>query len=105
MSKIGKACSVENADIAKVFYMPHHVDHCCTDVIRGYCCFLGHSCTNVMPGHCVSTTYCNNGISGPTVAQQWEPLDPIVAKTATDGWVNMNGRTHKVFCTNARACI
>jgi hypothetical protein len=46
-NKIGKVFSLEFTDIAKVFFMPHHVGHCCTNVIKGQCC---------------STTYSNNGL-------------------------------------------
>jgi hypothetical protein len=53
------------AIVACHFIIVHNVIpyHCCrdvfqrhnTNVIRGYCCFLGHSCANVIPGHRVSS--------------------------------------------------
>jgi hypothetical protein len=32
--------SLEYTDIPKVFFTPHNVGHCCTNVIRGYCRIL-----------------------------------------------------------------
>jgi hypothetical protein len=37
-NNIGEAYSLEYTDIPKVFLAPHHLRHCCTNVIRGYCC-------------------------------------------------------------------
>jgi hypothetical protein len=34
MYKIGKVYFAEYADIQKVFFTPHHVGHCSTDVTR-----------------------------------------------------------------------
>jgi hypothetical protein len=44
---------LEYADIPKVFFTPHHVGHCCT---------------NVVPGHCCTTMSFNNDL--PIAAQQ-----------------------------------
>jgi hypothetical protein len=70
-NKIGKENSLEYTDIPKVFFTPHLVGHCCTDVTQGDCCALGHSCINVawscamvhsyrnvIWGHCA--TVCSN---------------------------------------------
>jgi hypothetical protein len=38
-------------DISKVFFMPHHVGCCGTDVIRDQCFILDHACTDVIPDH------------------------------------------------------
>jgi hypothetical protein len=65
MNKIEKVYALEYADIPKVFFTPHHTGNCCTNVIRGNCCVSGHSCTNVRQV---------------IVAQQWEPLGPIVER-------------------------
>jgi hypothetical protein len=37
-SKIGKVRSLEYTDIPKVFFTPHHVGCCCTNVIPGQLC-------------------------------------------------------------------
>jgi hypothetical protein len=72
-NKIGKVYSLEYTDIPKVFFTPHHVGPCCTNVIRGHCCVqiilslmlsqaivtqclptitLGCSCPDVIWGRC-----------------------------------------------------
>jgi hypothetical protein len=53
-NEIGKVYSLENTDISEVFFMPHHVGHCCTNVIHDHCYALGHSCT-VIWGHCCAS--------------------------------------------------
>jgi hypothetical protein len=44
-NKIGKVYSLEYTDIPKVFFMPHRVGHCCTDMIWLQCCTLGQCAT------------------------------------------------------------
>jgi hypothetical protein len=36
--------------------MPHHVGHCCTNVVWGYCCVCGHSCISVVRGYCATVS-------------------------------------------------
>jgi hypothetical protein len=38
--------------MSRVFFMPHRVYHCCTNVIRCNCHVLGHSFTNAIRRHC-----------------------------------------------------
>jgi hypothetical protein len=38
LSKAEKMYSLENTDIPKVFLTPHHVGHCCSNMVRGHCC-------------------------------------------------------------------
>jgi hypothetical protein len=40
---IGKVYSLEYIGIPKVYFAPHRVGCCCTDVIRCYCYVLGHA--------------------------------------------------------------
>jgi hypothetical protein len=71
----------------------------CTIVTPVRCCILGHSCTNV--------------IWGPSVVQQWEPLDTIGAQISNYGTSSstvaenetdkQTWTSQKVFCTHARA--
>lgn len=35
--KNGKVYSLKYTDILKVFFTPHNVDHCCTNVIQNHC--------------------------------------------------------------------
>jgi hypothetical protein len=49
-NKIGKVCFLDNIDITKVFFMPHHTGRCCTYVIRGQFFVSGHSCTLAIQG-------------------------------------------------------
>jgi hypothetical protein len=70
-NKIGKVFSMECIDIPKVFFMPHHVGHCCTDVIQGHCCSLGQSCTNVFWGHCCMNLIGTYFAPKVTLASMW----------------------------------
>jgi hypothetical protein len=65
-NRIGEVYSLEYTGIPKAFftYTPHHIGHCCSNVIEDHCCILDHSFTNVIPGHFCTTVCSNNGTLG-----------------------------------------
>jgi hypothetical protein len=71
--------------ISKVFFTPHHVSRCCTNVVRDHFRVFGHSCTYVTPDHCcVSVHSFNNVITVQRCATMGYNNDPIVTKNAVD---------------------
>jgi hypothetical protein len=84
-NKIGKAYSLEYANIPKTFLTPNHIGRCCTFVIPVHCCFLvsASAILALMPAqtifeqHCLPTMtfdrFCSSMIRSPIVAQQWAP--------------------------------
>jgi hypothetical protein len=61
-NKTGKVYSLDYTDISEVFFTPHYVGHCCTNVIWGQCHALYHSCTNVIHSHCCALGRCYNNV-------------------------------------------
>jgi hypothetical protein len=99
-NKIGKVYFLEYIDIPKVFFMPHHVGHCCT-VIQEHCwvtmcqqCPLHHCCTNAIRRNCCSTACSNNGTLFPSVVQQWGP--PRRNLTGRHAWTHTMLFTHTI---------
>jgi hypothetical protein len=86
-NKIGNVYSLEYTDIQKVFFTPHHVGRCCTNLIRGHCCILGHSCTSFIPCHC-----CPSSNNWPKVVLALMRSEvPLLRKTPRGRHTDMDG--------------
>jgi hypothetical protein len=69
-----EVCSLEYSDIPNVFFTPHHVGHCCINVIRGHCCAAGKSYTNAIGDQCCALDHPYTKGSEVIVTQQRVPM-------------------------------
>lgn len=72
--KITQMYSLEYTGMSKISQRPHHVRHCCNNMIPGHFFVLVHCCT-VTSGHCCAEMCSDNGMLNNCCEQRDRPTD------------------------------